>query len=295
MANYSIKDLEKISGIKAHTIRIWEQRYDLLTPVRSETNIRSYNDDQALKLLNVSILIQSGYKISEVAKLATEEISKKLDTVYKDQNQHDSKHFIQINHIIKATLIYDQASFESEFLTALIKYGFEGTFENILYPVLNKIGQLWTKDQLNPSQEHFLINLIKQKLYAEIEKTPLPINPVKKFVLFLPEWEDHEIGLLYGNYLLKKNSLMVTFLGSKVPAHNLVNTIATVKPHYLLTFLSAAITNKTLNSYFSELLNFSETKILVSGNYGIIRHLESNDKIEFLKTVDSFKNFINTV
>lgn len=295
MTIYSIKDLEKISGIKAHTIRIWEQRYDLLTPMRSDTNIRSYDDDQAKKLINVSTLVQSGFKISAIANLDREGITEKLNLIYKDQNQGDQRHFIQINDIIKATLAYDQFSFERELLTAIIKYGFEGAFENILYPALNKIGQLWTKDKLSPSQEHFLSNIIKQKLYSEIDKIPVQKKPKKKFVLFLPDWEDHEIGLLYGYYLIKKAGFQANYLGVNVPSTSITETVSYLKPDYLFTFLIIPEIKDNVNKYFQEIGKSAQTQILISGNQNLITQIEANIKVISLLNPVAFKEFLSTV
>lgn len=295
MTVYSIKDLEKISGIKAHTIRIWEQRYDLLTPMRSDTNIRSYDDDQARKLLNVSTLVHSGLKISQISKLTQGQITEQLEEVYQNQGEDQNKYFPQIHSMINATMNYDEDFFNKELSASIRLYGFEETFENVVYPVLIRIGLLWTKDQLNPAQEHFLSNLIKQKIYRQIDELPDAHTSSKHFVLFLAEWEDHEMGLLYGNYLLKKNGIKVTFLGPKVPAHNLVETIETLNPDYLLTFLIAGILPETLTKYFDQLLAHTNTKLLISGNQGIINLIKPNSKVQILESIDSFKDFIINV
>lgn len=295
MTSYSIKDLEKISGIKAHTIRIWEQRYDLLTPMRSDTNIRSYDDDQAKKLLNVSTLVHSGLKISQISKLSPNQLAEQLEEVHQNQSEENNKYFPQIHSMIGATMNYDEEAFNKELNASTNLYGFEDTFENVVYPVLKRIGLLWTKDQLNPAQEHFLSNLIKQKVYRAIDQLPDVHTSSKHFVLFLAEWEDHEMGLLYGNYLLKKNGIKVTFLGPKVPAHNLIETINTLNPDYLLTFLIAGILPETLKKYFNEISDHTTTKLLISGNPGIVKLLNSNKNMQALKSIGDFKDFINFV
>lgn len=295
MTIYSIKDLEKISGIKAHTIRIWEQRYDLLTPMRSDTNIRSYDDDQAKKLLNVSTLVHSGLKISQISKLSPNQLAEQLEEVHQNQSEENNKYFPQIHSMIGATMNYDEEAFNKELNASTNLYGFEDTFENVVYPVLKRIGLLWTKDQLNPAQEHFLSNLIKQKVYKAIDELPDAHTSSNHFVLFLAEWEDHEMGLLYGNYLLKKNGIKVTFLGPKVPVHNLIETINTLNPDYLLTFLIAGILPETLNKYLNQLSAHTTSKLLISGNPGIVKLLKSNKNMQILKSIGDFKDFINFV
>jgi DNA-binding transcriptional MerR regulator len=295
MTIYSIKDLEKISGIKAHTIRIWEQRYDLLTPMRSDTNIRSYDDDQAKKLLNVSTLVHSGLKISQISKLSPDQITEQLEEVHQKQSQKHNKYFPQIHSMIGAAMNYNEEAFNKELSMSTSLYGFEDTFENVVYPVLKRIGLLWTKDQLNPAQEHFLSNLIKQKLYREIDELPETHYSSNHFVLFLAEWEDHEMGLLYGHYLLKKNGFKVTFLGPKVPAHNLIETMKTLNPDYLLTFLIAGILPETLNKYFNQILEHTKTKLLISGNPGMVELVNPNSEMQVLSDIGDFKDFINFV
>ncbi|MFY0652731.1 MAG: MerR family transcriptional regulator [Cyclobacteriaceae bacterium] len=295
MATYSIKDLEKISGIKAHTIRIWEQRYKLLTPNRSDTNIRSYDDEQALKLLNVSTLIHSGEKISKISSMSSDQFIAKLNEVYSDHSEIGKDYFSEINQLIECALNFDQYNFESILSEALERYNFEDIFENILVPVLKRVGQLWTKDELNPAQEHFLSNLIKQKVQAEIEKLELPNKKAKTFLLFLPEWEDHDLGLLYSTYILRKNGIQVIYLGAKVPAINLVESVDMVKPDFLLCSVIGGVLTKTLNEYFKSASKAGIEQIIMSGNHQIISQIKSNMKIKTFQDVSKFKEFIINV
>ena len=205
MASYSIKYLEDISGIKAHTVRIWEQRYKLLKPKRTDSNIRYYDDSQLRKILNVTTLLNAGYKISEIGEMSDVEMNQVLKQHLEGVGNKDAALEHYTNELIVASLNFDKPSFERQFNSCLLKFGFSKTLEEIFYPVLKRVGLLWQSEEINPSQEHFISNLVKQKLYSAIDGISEPSNSPKTCILFLPEGEHHEIGLLYFNYLLLKS------------------------------------------------------------------------------------------
>ncbi len=186
MGRYSIKQLEQLSGVKAHTIRIWEQRYDIVIPHRTETNIRFYDDIQLKKLLNVALLVQQGHKISKIGKLEEQEIQhlvadKLINTVTDDQVE------VAINGMLLCMIDYDETAFERIFSDSILRRGFEKTIIDLIYPFLIRVGIMWGINEVNPAQEHFMSNLIRQKIIVAINDVTCIPQPDRTFVLFLPE------------------------------------------------------------------------------------------------------------
>ena len=176
MSQYSIKELEKLSGIKAHTIRIWEKRYSLLTPLRTDTNIRYYGDEELKKLINVTSLLSLGLKISKISEMSNDEINQKLGELISDIKFSDSVSEVITNQLIASAINYDEYAFEKAFSSAILRHGLVDTYINIVYPLLEKVGMLWLKSDLMPAQEHFLSNMIHQKIQSAIDNVP-PANP----------------------------------------------------------------------------------------------------------------------
>ena len=213
-SKYSIKDLERLTGIKAHTIRIWEQRHELIVPKRTETNIRYYSDDDLRKLLNVSFLVHRGVKISKVAKLSDAE----LQHMVLEMSSKDNDYVTESNELKMAMFEYDQEAFEKTFDYCMSNYGEEETFTKVLGAFLEQLGILWQTQTVSVSHEHFVSNLIKQKLYSSIDRLKFETKKnAKTYLLYLPGNELHEIGLLHLQYVLKKKGERVIFLGQNTP------------------------------------------------------------------------------
>lgn len=224
MRTYSIKELENYSGIKAHTIRIWEQRYNLLSPKRTPTGIRYYNDEDLKKILAISVLLKSGYKISKVAKLSKDELNLELSKIEDNNIDNNTKYEKYINSLLAAGILFNEKEFNYHFKKAQELFDLLEIYENIIYPLLMKIGAMWGKDDMNPIQEHFISNLIRQKILKAIDEIEEP-NSNREIILFLPEKETHEIGLLIANFILKKEGLKTFYFGQQTPVKNLVNFI----------------------------------------------------------------------
>lgn len=237
MSQYSISDLEKLSGIKAHTIRIWEQRYNLLKPVRSDSNIRSYNDDQVRRLLNVSTLIKLGIKISRISQLSDAEMHELLEHSIQQAADEDSAVSVYIHKLIAAGIDYNEYEFDKVFRQAVKKYGLVLCYQKVIYPMLVKIGLLWGKSEIIPAQEHFISNLLKQKLQHAIEQLPVPPATAETWLLFLPEEEDHDLGLLLSSFLIRSANKRVVYLGQRVPYYNLQGVIEDIEPECLQFFV----------------------------------------------------------
>ncbi|MBN3034911.1 MAG: MerR family transcriptional regulator [Bacteroidales bacterium] len=250
MANYSIRDLENFTGIKAHTIRIWEKRYQIVEPKRTCTNIRYYTDEDLKKLLNVSILNRHGFKISNIVTLNCNELSEKILNLMSGPSNSDS----QIESMVVAMIDMDEARFEKSFSSAVINLGFEEAMQRVIYPFFEKIGVLWQIGTINPAQEHFISNLLRQKLIVAIDglvEQSLPDS--KTFCLFLREGEMHELGLLFYHYIIKKNGHRVIYLGESVPLEALAEVTARKKVDALLTAFVTAITPEELGAYIENL------------------------------------------
>jgi DNA-binding transcriptional MerR regulator len=291
MATYSIKDLEKLSGIKAHTLRIWEKRYNILNPIRTDTNIRSYSDDDLKKVLNISILNRNGVKISKIVEKTQEEINQCISDLDKVNNQYESK----IENLLIAMIDLDEELFEKVVNLAIMQKGFEFTIEKIIYPFLTKVGTLWQTGEINPAQEHFISNLIRKKLYAALDVEHFKLSAdAKTFVLFLPEGELHEFGLLFYNYLLKKNGQKVYYLGQTVPLNDLLNIEEIYKPDYVMLSMSAHNTDDGIVAYLNELYSkLTYSKILTVGSQ--IENVKDRlgERIIHFNDISAFKKFIS--
>ena len=257
MSFYSIKDLEKISGIKAHTIRIWERRYALIEPQRTATNIRYYSDEDLKRILNVSILNQNGYKISKIAQMSAVQLCERVIALCLDTRNTD----VQIESLLVAMLELDESKFANVLSNSIIKQGFESTVETILFPFLDRIGILWQAGTIYPAQEHFISNLIRRKLIAAIDNEMQNFVPKvdKDIIFFLPENELHEIGLLFYSLIARKEGFNVVYLGASVPIKDLNTVIEARQVDALFTSFVSAINKEEL-----EVLTNAITKMIPS-------------------------------
>jgi DNA-binding transcriptional MerR regulator len=263
MSNYSIRDLEQLSGIKAHTLRIWEQRYNIIQPKRTDTNIRLY-DDQDLKLvLNISLLKDHGHKISEISKLSLEEMSQIVMAISDQKLSYPD----QIHALTISMIDLDEERFEKIISTNFLQNGFENTMTHIIYPFLNRIGTLWVTGSIGPAQEHFISNLIRQKIIVAIDGQVIKYSPnSKKFILYLPEGELHEMGLLFASYIIRSRHHKVIYLGQTLPFNELIFAYDVHKPDYIFSAITSAPANDEIQPYVDRLSQqFPDTKILLTG------------------------------
>jgi DNA-binding transcriptional MerR regulator len=262
MGLYTIRELEKLSGIKAHTIRIWEKRYGLIKPGRTSTNIRTYCDSELKKLLNISVLNRNGIRISTIAKLSENEIVERINEIAENDGIGDS----QIDRLTAAMVDLDEHTFEQVLAKSIIHYGFEDTVVRILYPFLKKVGLLWQTGVVNPAQEHFISNLIIQKFYVAIDGlSESGRMDAKHFIFFLPEGEFHEIGLLFMCFLAKKRGHHVLYLGQSVPLPALQDIIQSGKADCLVASVTTPLADYNSFNYFHELATKFRDKILFIG------------------------------
>ena len=262
MSSYTIKDLEKISGIKAHTIRIWEQRYNFLQPQRTETNIRSYSADELKVILNVSLLNKYGFKISHIDKMSSEQMEEKIMAL----NQLDAQKERVVNALIKEMVSLNMVAFERQLDLYIGQKGIEKAINEIIFPYLERVGILWVTNHINPAQEHLATNIVRQKIILGIERlTPL-LTYTKRIVLFLPEGEYHELGLLYVHFLLKQKGIYVDYLGANVPMVDLKYLTEFKKVDYLYCHITMPARNFKLDKFFANLATINtEIPIILSG------------------------------
>lgn len=270
MRYHTIKDLERLTGIKAHTIRIWEQRYTILQPERTDGNFRLYSDNELKKLLTISALINNGYKISKIALLNQSEI-KDIIMALEATKDGDVLENLWINNLIKSCIDFDEVSFEIAFSHCVLKIGFENTLLKVVYPTLNKIGVMWGVGEISPAQEHFTTNLVKKKILVAIDGMFPEINSNSStYILFLPHWEEHDLGLLFAYYLLRKNGIKIIYLGANVPIESL-KEIESSKFEALVSFFVVSAEGESVQEYLKQLaIDFPDKKIFYAANYGIL-------------------------
>lgn len=284
MSNYSIKDLEVLSGIKAHTLRIWEQRYNIIAPERTDTNIRKYTSEDLKLLLNISLLNQNGYKISKIANMSAEQMYNEVISIT-DKN---AKYPDQIHALTLAMIDIDEARFEKVMARNIQQFGLERTMINIIHPFLTKIGLMWQTGTINPAQEHFISNLIRQKLIVAIDgqyNTPQPGN--KSYLLFLAEGELHELSLLFTHYIIKSRQQKSIYLGQSLPFDDLVDTYKNHKPDYLVSVLTSVPGPNEIQRYIKRLSEaFKDATVLLSGYQVVGQDIDTPKNVIILNKVD---------
>lgn len=262
MNAFTIKDLENLSGIKAHTIRIWEQRYSFLKPQRTETNIRQYSSEELKAVLNIALLNKYGYKISHIDKMTENEIRDRIVTLSNLQAQQERL----VNDLIQQMVDLKMDVFEQLLDDHIKARGIDKTITQIIFPFLERIGILWMTNHINPAQEHLVSNIIRQKLIVGIEGTYSQIQSPQVGLLFLPEGEYHEMGLLYMYYLLKSRGIQVLYLGANVPFKDMEFVADLKKPKFLYTHLTSVAQNFNFDKFLQQFqLRCPSHKLVISG------------------------------
>lgn len=282
MSVYSIKDLEHVSGVKAHTIRIWEQRYNLFSPQRTPTNIRYYSDDDLKLIINISTLRNHGFKISKIVAMSSNTIQEEVLRV----TAHHQSIEDHISALTIAMIEMDEILFNSLIDQYTKNMGFEGTMMKIVYPFMRKIGVLWLTNSINPAQEHFISHLVKQKLIVATDAIQMDTE-APLYLLYLPEGELHELGLLFANYLLRQKGVRTIFFGQSVPLEAMEEVYHKLNPKYILVSLTTTPESNRVQAYLHKLsYKFRDATILVTGYRVIGQTLE----IPFnMKVIESFE------
>lgn len=287
---YSIKDLENFTQIKAHTIRIWEQRYGLLTPARTSTNIRYYNESDLKKILNINLLYNSGFKISKIAELNEDEIKEKAKSIILNSKigyQSD------IDRLILLILDFKGQKIE-EFITQKCKNAsLVDVYKTIFLPLFEKIGALWQVDSIRVIHEHYFSNIFKQILISEIQHLNTKIDPTKKALLFLHDTEEHEFSILLYKYILKSNGFECHYLGQKSPITEINDAINQIKPQLVITTFTTKINDKYATK-IADLLNDISTNhtVIISGNQLLSFDTLLNKEVVKLDSIDQLIDWL---
>ena len=290
-STFSIKNLENLSGIKAHTLRIWEKRYNLLEPERTDTNIRRYSLDSLRKLLNVTLLYNHGFKISKIASLDDSDIPKLVRSIALKANSEQ----VSINAFKLAMINFDYELFDTNYEEILQHHNFEYLFMNIFMPLMKELGILWQTGAISPSHEHFITNLVKQKIHLQTEYLQKnkfePNHPI--FVLFLPENEIHELGILYLNYLILSKGYRTIFLGQSLQTSSLQTLYSYETKYYFVSYITVEPSKDEimpyLQTFYNKILDKQDSKLILFGPQQIAIDKETlPEKIEMFRSVESF-------
>lgn len=272
MAQYSIRDVEQLTGVKAHTLRIWEQRYNSVQPHRTDTNIRYYDDEQLKFLINVALLMKHGKKISRIFELSVDQMKLELRNLNTSSIPGEKYAHLMADSLVMSMLELDESEFEKCIADATVKYGFEDCMLKVVIPFLSKVGILWATNDINVAQEHFISNLIRRKLLVAIDGQQTKLKNAKKFLLFLPEKELHELGLLFAHYMIKRRGHEVMYLGQSVPMADLIKVNDIYIADYLLTYVTIQQEHLGVDDLIKELsAHFSSNTVFFCGplTYGI--------------------------
>jgi DNA-binding transcriptional MerR regulator len=284
MTHYSIKDLEHLSGVKAHTIRIWEKRYQLLKPDRTDTNIRLYSDEDVRRILNVAMLIKNGYKISNVAAFD----DAKLQATVLRQNRGLLDPERNIDQLLFHTVNLDTFGFEQLLDKIIQENGFSKTIQNVIFPFFDRIGLLWQAGTIFVAHEHFVSNLIRNRLIIEAAKFDNNLSE-KTMLFFLHENEMHELGLLYFNFLAAENGFRCVYLGQNLPFGDLANLLRSAEFNFVCTSFIYAIEKPELEQYLSNLsMVFNKNRILIAGRQIVLHKPKLPTNVVVIKTSKDF-------
>lgn len=294
LGTFSIKDIEAVSGIRCHTLRIWEQRYGILSPKRTDTNIRYYDDDDLKLILNISILNQNGYKISEISKMSRDQINEKIVALSCNACAYDC----QIKGLVKAMMVFDEHAFDKIITTNTLQIGFEETMLRIVFPFLVEIGILWQVGSIFPAHEHFATHIIKQKLYVAIDGNMgrYAINR-KRFLLFLPNNEQHGLGLLFANYIIRSRGHEVLYLGQEVPFSEMKQLFCAQKcPEFVFTLLTCAHPGMDKQQFVNSLAShWKKSQILLSGLQFLTADIEYPENTKLIRRTEDFITFVDSL
>ncbi len=280
-----------MSGIKAHTIRIWEQRYQLINPKRTDTNIRYYDDRDLKLILNVALLKDNGFKISKIAGMSEGEMQREVLKLTETNLRYPE----QIHALTISMVDLDEDRFEKIMSTNILKLGFEKTMLNVIYPFLSKIGILWQTGAINPAQEHFISNLVRQKLIVAIDSQYVSTNQdAKKYMLYLPEGELHELSLLFANYVIKSRQNKTIYLGQSLPLPDLMEVHNIHQPEYLVTVITSTPGIGEVQAYVDRISEaFPKSTILLTGYQVVGQDIKTSDNVLIINRFQDLLDFVD--
>lgn len=286
---FTIKDLENLSGIKAHTIRIWEQRYKFLKPNRTGTNIRYYCCQELKTILNISLLNKYGFKISHIDKMSEQELSSRIISLSDKEAQQERI----VNELISNMIDLEIDSFEQILDNYILTRGIDKAINHIIFPFLHRIGILWMTNHIHPAQEHLVTNVIRQKLIVGIEGVMTHIHVNKTILLFLPEGEYHELGLLYVYYLLKNHGIKVLYLGADMPFQDIEFICKLKMPDYCYTHLTGTTGSFNFEKFLSQMSHqIPDIPLVVSGQLAQTQMRKIPPGIHFKRSLPEVMEYV---
>lgn len=290
---YSIKDLEKLSGIKAHTLRVWEQRYGIIEPKRTNTNIRYYQDEDLKFVLNIALLNKNGIKISKIAQMSRSEIAEKVAAI----SEINFEYGTQLDALTISMIEMDEYKFDRIVSANIQQLGFERTMLEVIYPFLDKLSVLWLTGSINPVQENFMSYLIRQKIVVAIDQEPLVSSrDARRFLIYLPEGEKQELSMLFMHYLLKSRGNHVAYVGQEINLPDLKDAYSIYKPDFIFTMITETFTSEPLQQYVDRLAeNFKGAQILLSGYQVVVQALKPRENVEILRSLGDTMAFLEAL
>lgn len=292
MVVYSINDIEKISGVKAHTLRIWEKRYGIIQPKRTESNIRYFLDNDLRHVLNIALLNKNGIKISKIAKMPADEILKMAAELSAVHSQHED----QLDSLTLSLLELNELKFNRIVESYIDQRGFEATMLEIIYPLLDKLGVMWITGSINGAHERFVRAYIRLKIIAAIDKLAVSQQENEAFLIFLPRNEDQELSILFSHYLIKRRGFKIINLGLNTSLDHIQDACKICEPDFLFTIINEGNLGMDLKSYIDQLGTASQGgKILVSGIQVARHHLKTNNNINVLSGFTELTNYLDNI
>ena len=290
MQNFSIRNIELLTGIKAHTLRIWEQRYDFFKAPRKDSKQRFYSNEDLQKLLCISFLYHNGWKVSRIAALSDEEIRTEANKIELGPTNYPT----YLQKLLQAAIDFNEADFLRIVQQLIDNIGFEKTITEVCYPYLQRVGLLWDTNRVIPAQEHFSSYIIQNRVISETEKYSAVQNEAPEIILFCPENEHHELPLLYINYLLRKNGWRVLYLGKNIKLEDLEEAAKIPGIKYLYLHLITNFTGFYIDDYFEKLRKTFPDKTIFASGKGIEQSERSFVGLKLLRRDDEIHQFIES-
>lgn len=289
MVVYSINDIEKISGVKAHTLRIWEKRYGIIQPQRTKTNIRYFLDDDLKHVLNIALLNKNGIKISKIAKMPMDEIKRKAAEISSVDVEHEN----QLDSLTHSLLNLNEFMFDKIISSHIKQRGLETTMMEIVYPLMDKLAMMWVTGSINGAHERFVRAYIRQKIIAAIDSTEVSSNEQPTFLIFLPENEDHELSILFSQYLIKRRGFKLINLGLNSSLTHVKDACEITKPDFIYTILNDGEVGVSIEEYFKLLIEVTgNAKVLVSGIQVARNNIKSNEDMTVLMSFAELTDYL---
>ncbi len=292
MNSFTIKDLENLSGIRAHTIRIWEQRYSFLKPQRTETNIRYYSNEELKAVLNIALLNKYGFKISRISRMTDQELKDRILSL----SQQEALQERIVNELIHCMVDLNMEKLEAIIDNHVLSKGIEKTITTIIFPFLERIGILWLTNHINPAQEHLISNVIRQKLIVGIEYAKSYVRHPKKVLLFLPEGEHHELGLLFTHYLLKSRGISTIYIGANIPLNDVIAVAELKQPDYLYSHLTTVSNNFNFEKFLVQVSQaLPDIHFIISGQLTTHYKKKIPSSIYFKRSLPEVMEYIDSL